>query len=106
MSKLKNATVVMALLGLLWAPGGFAEVDEGPAEGNVRKVTLDEVPDAALAAARKEKPDVFFNAAERIWWNDEPAYRISGTHFKLNWDVYVSELGKVIRVDSDYRDVE
>ena len=106
MSMVKKATVILATMGLLWAPWGLAEVDEGPAEGNVRQVSLDDVPKPALEAARKAKPDVYFKAAERIWWRDEPAYRISGTQFKLNWDVYVTALGEVVHVDSDYRDKE
>lgn len=92
------------MLALLFSPApGFAEADEGSAEGNVRALSLDAIPELALKTAREAKPNVYFKSAERIWWHDEPVYRIMGTQTNMNWDVYVTGQGEVMRIDSDHR---
>lgn len=70
----------------------------------VQSVTLDEVPPAALAAARREKPDVYFDSAERIIWRDDPVYQINGARGRDIWRVYVSVQGNVLRVENDSRE--
>ncbi len=76
--------------------------DNGPPA--VKAVSLSQVPPAALAAARKEKPDVFFDSAERIIWKDDPVYQINGAKGREIWSVFVSVQGNVLRVESDARE--
>lgn len=70
----------------------------------VRKLTLEQVPAAALAAARAEKPDVFFDSAERIIWRDDPVYQVNGAKGRDIWRVFVSVQGNVLRVERDSRE--
>lgn len=75
--------------------------------GDVKKtqaLSLEEVPAAAMAAAREAKPSVYFKAAEKVWWQDEPVYRIKGTEFRTDWSVYVNGQGEIAHISSDRRD--
>lgn len=77
------------------------DVDRPPA---VRKLTLDQVPEAALKAARAEKPDVYFDSAERVIWRDDPVYQLNGAKGRDIWRVFVNVQGYVLRVERDTRD--
>ncbi len=79
-----------------------AEEDE-PAV-NSREIQLQQLPPGILEAARKAKPDVYFNSAEATYWNDEPTYIVKGVLPRQAWSVYVGSTGIVMHITSDWRD--
>jgi len=98
-------TVLLLPLGVQ-AEVNDDDVDEsdGDKPAAVRQIALNEVPPAALGAARREKPDVYFDSAERIIWKDDPVYQINGAKGRDIWRVYVTVQGNVLRVERDTRE--
>ena len=97
---------LLALILLL--PLALSAQEDDIEELDIKKprpqLALSEVPPVALAAARREQPDVFFNAAKTVVWRDERVYVISGVKGREAWNIFVTLQGEVLRVESDVRD--
>lgn len=103
---MKKYSLLLAVL--LLVPGLALAQNETDSEEPVEnpatwQVSLDEVPAAAMQAARDLKPDVYFSDAQRVTWRDEPVYRIMGTKSRTLWSVYVNVQGEVFHVSSSVR---
>jgi len=96
------------LLITLLAVWSFAAVaqteDDETSSPSFVRLQMSQVPDIVLASARKAKPNVYFNAAERTYWNDEPVYVLTGAQIGKEWKVYLGTQGQIKHISSDWRD--
>lgn len=68
------------------------------------EVSLAAVPQEIMNEAKAAVPGAFFKQASWVLKNDTREYRISGSLFRQEVDVYVGEDGKLIRVDKNNLD--
>lgn len=100
MTRIPELTAVL-LLSALTACGTSASKNPNQQNPSVSKITLHDVPKAALAAADHNVPGIYIHGASIIRHPAHDIYELKGLSHHTHYEIYVTAEGHILDIEHD-----
>lgn len=95
------ALIILLLLLGLTACGTTASKNSSRQQPSVSKISLREVPKAALAAAEHHVPGIYLHGASLIRQPAHDVYELKGLSHHTHYEIYVTAEGHILDIEHD-----
>lgn len=92
---------ILLLLSALTACGTSASKNPNRQNPSVSKITLQEVPKDALAAAEHNVPGIYIHGASIIRHPAHDVYELKGLSHHTHYEIYVTAEGHILDIEHD-----